>query len=159
VVPLPAIPVLGAQAATPSPTHVPTATATATELATATPQDATPTVFPQAVADRQAAASFSAATLGTAPDKTCTQGSDAPSFTSGTPIYINLCTSGNVASSSVSISIRQAGSVCTLPVTATNSYNCHASYTLAPGHYDILVTMRINGTTGTARDLRFTVTP
>ncbi len=149
-----ALPVLGTAAATPSPTLAPTATV----IPTATPPDATPTVDSIQL-DQKAYASFRAVTLGTAKDGLCAAANATATFISGQPIFINLCTSGAVAASNLSISIRQAGSVCTLSgLIPGGSFDCYTNYLLAPGHYDMMVTMRINGTTATARDLRFTVT-
>jgi serine/threonine protein kinase len=151
-----ALPILGTVAATPSPTLVPTATV----APTATLSDMTPTVNPQVIADRQAYASFRAVTLGTAKDANCSAASATDTFSGAQPtIYINLCTSGAIAASSANVSIRQVGNVfCPLPISPNNSYACSANYTLAPGRYDMMVTMRIDGVNATARDLRFTVT-
>ncbi len=147
------IPGLRAPAATPRPTLAPTAMADAT----ATPDDATPTVSPQ-LADRQAYASFRSVTLGPAKDGSCAAANATDTFSAGQTIYINLCTSDSVAASSLSVSVRQTGGVCALiGLIPSGSYDCYTNYPFAPGHYDMLVTMKVNGTTGTARDLRFTV--
>jgi hypothetical protein len=145
-----------------------TATATATAEPTATAMTANtvtpePTSGPtQAQVDRAAYNSFSAVTLGTAPDGSCASNVSSFSSSGGKPvtIYINLCTSSSVATSSFSISIRQTGDrVCTVAIGANSSYNCFGAYSLTPGNrYDMLVTMRISGKTATARDLPFSVT-
>jgi hypothetical protein len=139
-------------------TEVPTVTVTATTANTATP---VPTSGPtQAQVDREASNSFTAVSLDTAPDGSCAA-SGSNSFPSGQKIYINLCTSGSVASSSLTVSIRQLGDVCTLhSVAANSSYNCYTTNSglTPPNRYDMVVTMRISGKTATARDLPFTIT-
>jgi eukaryotic-like serine/threonine-protein kinase len=147
-------------AATPSPTTAPTATAQPTATATATP-NGTATLTPQQQLDRQAFNSFSAVTLATAQDDPCA--SNTTAFSAGQTIYINMCTSSHVAPGPVTVSIRKLGGVCTLqPVVngglrSNNSYFCYSTYSLGAGGYDMVVTIKIDGATATARVIHFTV--
>lgn len=144
--------------ATTAPTALPTATPTLAP--TATDAAATPATSLQQLADQRAYNSFRAVTLATSSDASCSSASASSSFASGQRMYINLCTSGSVAASSISITVRQTGNaVCTLSsVQAGKSYDCYSDYVLAAGRYDLLVTMKVNGTQATARDLRFIIT-
>lgn len=141
-------------------TATPVPTATATEAPTATEEAATPTTNLQQIADQRAYNSFRAATLGRGSDSSCSAAGVSTTFVAAQPIYINLCTSSTVSASTVSVVVRQIGkSVCTLgPIQASASYFCHSDYSLNPGHYDIVVSMKVDGTQATARDLPFTVT-
>ena len=136
---------------------------------TATPPSITPTSAPTATAtmtaqqqlDRQASDSFRAITLAKARDSSC--GSTTTAFSAGQTIYINLCTSSHGAPGPVSVSIRQIGTICTLPPDNKNglppsgSYYCYSAISHAAGTYDVVVTVQINGTPATAGTLRFTV--
>jgi hypothetical protein len=98
-------------AATPSATTAPTATAQPTATATAAPSG-TATLTPQQQLDRQAFNSFSAVTLAKSQDGSC--GSNTTAFSLGQTVYVNMCTSSRVAPGPVSVTIRQAGSLCAL---------------------------------------------
>jgi len=147
-------------AATPSATTAPTATAQPTATATAAPSG-TATLTPQQQLDRQAFNSFSAVTLAKSQDGSC--GSNTTAFSGGQHVYINMCTSSRVAPGPVTVSIRQVGGVCTLPpevnggLTPTTSYFCYSTFSLGSGAYDMVVSIRINGTAATARVIHFTV--
>lgn len=147
------------QAPTQASPSAPAPSATATLAPTATAQDITPAANLQQVADQRAYNSFHSATLGHGSDASCASANASTSFSTGQPIYINLCTSASVAANALGVTVRQIGkSVCTLsPVQSNTSYYCHSDYSLDPGRYDIIVTMKVNGTQATARDLPFTV--
>jgi hypothetical protein len=74
-----------------------------------------------------------------------------------------MCTASHVAAGPISVSIRQIGNVCTLlpdehdGLTPLASYYCASTLSLGAGAYDMLISMKINGTPATARTLRFTV--
>jgi hypothetical protein len=74
-----------------------------------------------------------------------------------------MCTSSRVAPGPVTASIRQVGGLCTLPpevnggLTPSTSYFCYSTFSLDAGAYDMVVTIKINGTTATARVIHFTV--
>jgi hypothetical protein len=144
--------------ATPSVTAAPTATIQPT--ATATPSG-TATLTIQQQLDRQASGSFRAITLAKSHDTSC--GSNTTAFSAGQSVYINLCTSSRIAPGPVTVSIRQVGAVCTLPpevnggLTPTTSYYCFSTFSLGAGAYDMAVSIKINGTTATARVIHFTV--
>jgi hypothetical protein len=143
-----------AGAAAPIVTAAPTSTPTSAPTATAT-------LTAQQRLDRQASDSFRAITLASARDSSC--GANTTAFSAGQTVYINLCTSSQVAPGQVAVSIRQMGAVCTLPpdynsgLTPSASYYCYSALALAAGPYDVVVTVTINGTPATARTLRFTV--
>jgi serine/threonine-protein kinase len=146
-------------AATPSATTAPTATIELTATATAAPSG-TATLTLQQQLDRQAANSFRAITLGKAQEPSC--GSNTTAFSPGQTVYVNMCTSSHVAPGPVSVSIRQIGSLCALAesggaLKSTASYYCYSTFSLDVGSYDMVVSIKINGTTATARVIHFTV--
>lgn len=145
------------------PTHTPTAapTATATVIPTATPQ-VTATETPQQRLDAQAENSLRAVTLGRFVDGSCSSGNNVTQFGQGQTIYFNFCTSGAAVSGPLSVSIRQNGSVVynlnfRQYLSPGASYYCYSSYGFAPGTYDALVTLQVNGQPATARDIQFTI--
>jgi serine/threonine protein kinase len=146
--------------ATPALAAAPTATTTPTLTPTSAPAS-TATLTAQQQLDRQASDSFRAITLARARDSSC--GSNTTAFSAGETIYINLCTSSHGAPGPVSVSIRQIGTICTLPPDDKNglppsgSYYCYAAISHAAGTYDVVVMVTINGTPATAGTLRFTV--
>ncbi len=146
-------------AATPSATTAPSATVEPTLTATAAPSG-TATLTPQQQLDRQASASFRAITLAKGQDGSC--GSSTPAFAVGQTVYVNMCTSSRVAPGPVSVSIRQVGSLCALSESGgalkpSASYYCYSTFSLAAGSYDLVVSVKINGTPATARVIHFTV--
>jgi serine/threonine protein kinase len=151
---LPQSDVAAAPSATITQSAQPTATATITPRATAT-------LTAQQQFDRQAASSFRAITLAKARDASC--GASANTFSVGEAVYVNLCTSSHVAPGSVNISIRQVSNLCTLPpdnnggLTPSASYYCYSTFAIDAGTYDMVITVRINGTPATARVLHFTI--
>jgi serine/threonine protein kinase len=144
--------------ATPSATTAQTATIQPT--ATTAP-DGTATLTAQQQLDRQAANTFRAVTLAKAQDSAC--GANTTAFSGGQQVYINMCTSSRVAPGPVTVSIRQAGAVCTLPpevnggLTPSTNYYCYSTFSLGAGSYDVVVTMKINGSAATAKVIHFTV--
>jgi hypothetical protein len=145
--------------ATPSATTAPTATIQPTATATPAPSG-TATLTLQQQLDRQAANSFRTITLAKSQDASC--GSNTTTFSAGQTVYVNMCTSSRVAPGPVSVTIRQVGSLCALSESGgalkpTASYFCYSTFTLNPGSYDMVVSIRINGTTATARVIHFTV--
>jgi hypothetical protein len=146
--------------ATPSATTAQTAAVQSTATATDGPSG-TATLTTQQQLDRQAANSFRAVSLAKAQDSSC--GSNTTAFSGGDQVYINMCTSSRVAPGPVTVSIRQVGGVCTLPpevnggLTPSTSYYCYSTFSLGAGAYDVVVTIKINGSTATARAIHFTV--
>jgi hypothetical protein len=146
-------------AATPRATTTPTATAQPTATATAAPSG-TATLTLQQQLDRQAANSFRTVTLAKSQDASC--GSNTTAFSVGQTVYVNMCTSSRVASGPVSVTIRQVGSLCALSesggaLKSTASYFCYSTFSLSAGSYDMVVSIKINGTPATARVIHFTV--
>jgi serine/threonine protein kinase len=145
-----------------------TATAMTTAAATAEPT-IIPTTAPAGTAtltlqqqlDRQASGSFRSITLGKSQDGSC--GSSTTAFSAGQTVFVNLCTSSRVAPGPVTVSIRQVGGLCTLPpdsngaLTSTASYYCYSTFPLGAGAYDMVVSVKINGSPATARVIHFTV--
>jgi serine/threonine protein kinase len=146
--------------ATPVVTAAPTAT-TAPTITPTSPPTGTATLTAQQQLDRQASDSFRAITLTKAKDSSCN--SNTTAFAAGQTIYINMCTSSHVAPGPVTVSIRQVGNVCTLlpdknnGLTPSASYYCSSTLSLGVGAYDMVISMKINGASATARTLRFTV--
>jgi serine/threonine protein kinase len=146
--------------ATPAVAAAPTATTAPTITPTSAPTG-TVTLTAQQQLDRQASDSFRAITLAKAKDSSCN--SNTTAFSAGQPIYINMCTSSPVAPGAVTVSIRQMGNICTLlpdnnnGLTPSASYYCSSTLSLGAGAYDMVISMKINGTPATARTLRFTV--
>jgi serine/threonine protein kinase len=145
-------------AATPSATITPVAQPTTTAIIT---PRATATLTAQQQFDLQAASSFRAITLAKARDASC--GAATNTFSAGETVYVNLCTSSRVAPGSVNISIRQVSNLCTLPpdnnggLTPIASYYCYSTFSIGAGTYDMVISVRINGTPATARVLHFTI--
>lgn len=139
-------------------TVIPTATATLAPTATAV--DTTPTANLQQIADQRAYNSFRTVTLSPGSDASCSAANASTTFASSQQIYVNMCTSAHVSASTVTVVVKQTDkSVCTLnSLQANTSYSCHWQYSLAAGRYSILVTMKVNGTQATARELPFTIT-
>lgn len=142
----------------------PTSTVAPTPIPTSTPQpepSATPTTNPQQSLNREAAASFSGVTLATFIDKSCNGANSTSHFAAGAAIYVNLCASSQLASTSMTVVIRQHGTVLYTMVSgqfvSPGASYWYARFGLPSGTYDVLVTMPINGGTGVARDLTFTV--
>lgn len=136
-------------------TAPPTATARPTAVTTAT------TDIQQAL-NAQAAASFRGATVGAGPDGSCAAANATNQFSFGQPVYINLCTAPSVAAGPMTVVIRQGGAVIFTLVSnrylsPSASYFYYSNYPLAPGTYDMLVTIALQGQTAIARDLVFQV--
>ncbi|MGH2514887.1 MAG: serine/threonine-protein kinase [Ktedonobacterales bacterium] len=143
-------------------------TATSTLAPTPVPTDtpppaatATATTSPQQIANREAANSFRSIVLSSFGDLSCNPGNALTSFGQGQRVYVDLCTSDNLASAPVTVAIRRNGAtVYTMLsgkyLTPQHGYYYY-TYGLAPGTYDMLVTMPLNGTTAVARDIAFTV--
>lgn len=150
-----------ATVATPSPT----AHATATRpLPTSTPTIARPTATatqnPLAALDRQAASAFRAVTLSPFADGSCASSTNTTHITGGAPVFVNMCMANTSAAGPVTVVVRQNGAIvrtliANLSTHAGSSYTY--GHTLSPGSYDMLVTMSINGTAATARDIKFTM--
>ncbi|HEX8733496.1 MAG TPA: protein kinase [Ktedonobacterales bacterium] len=149
-----------APVATPRPTPHATATLPApTTTPTAAQSTSTATDTPQQTLNRQAASAFRAVTLAPFSDGACSASANTTTI-SGAPVFVNLCMADSAAPGPVTVQVRQNGVV--VRTLIQNLYpSAGASYTqghtLAPGGYDMLVTMRINGTTAIARDISFTV--
>jgi serine/threonine protein kinase len=142
-------------------TQAPAATSTSTSIGTSTPSSRpTATTNPQSKLDAAAAASFSAIILSAFPDQSCSQANNTTHFAQRT-VYVDLCTSSKLLPNPVSIAVRQNGAVI-YPV-ANNVYLSYPGhyyfgrYAVAPGSYDMWVTMTVQGKTATARDIPFTV--
>jgi hypothetical protein len=145
--------------ATPSATTAPTATIQPTVTATAAP-NGTATLTLQQQLDRQAANSFRTITLAKSQDGSC--GANTTAFSAGQTVYVNLCTSSHVAPGPVSVTIRQVGSLCALSESGgalkpAASYFCYSTFSLDAGSYDMVISIKINGTPATARVIHFTV--
>ncbi|MDE3230415.1 MAG: protein kinase [Chloroflexota bacterium] len=156
--------------ARPAPVATPRATPRATLRATATlpAPTITPTVAqptstatntPQQILNSQAASAFRAITIAPYSDGACSASANTTTI-SGAPVFVNLCMADSAAPGPVTVQVRQNGVV--VRTLIQNLYpSVGASYTqghtLAPGGYDMLVTMRINGATAVARDISFTV--
>ncbi len=142
----------------------PTATLapTATPSPTATPAQPTATATPNAqqTLDRQAAAAFQGITLAPFSDLSCSVSNQATSYSSNQPVFVNLCTAGGSMPGPVTVVARSNG-VVVLTLYNRQYLSSGSSYsqghTLAPGSYDMLITLTINGKTATAKDIRFTV--
>jgi hypothetical protein len=124
--------------------------------------NATATLTPQQVLNNEAAAAFTAVTLSTFADNSCSQANQSRQFSSGQTIYIDLCTSNGPIPGPVTVSIRQHGAflhyvVKDLYLGPNASAFYFEQYVLASGTYDMLVSMQINGTAAVARDLVFTI--
>ena len=148
-------------ASQPTATPTPTATATATPAATATAR-ATATANPIAALDAEAAASFRAAYLGAFADQSCSTSNARSLFAPGQTVYANLCTSGNVASGPMSVTILQGGAtVFTMSpptyLSPNASYFYYSTYGLPSGSYDVRISIVIHGQVAVAKDLPFTV--
>jgi hypothetical protein len=137
-------------------TVAPTATATVTPSATGTA-----TVNPQRALNSQAAAQFRAVTLATFVDDGCSSGNSTSHFGSGQTVYVNLCIASSAKSLPMTVQIRKGGAVFYTVVRnqylVAGSAYWYSHYGMAAGTYDMLVTVQINGQTGTARDLPFTI--
>lgn len=150
-----------APVATPRPTPHATATRPApSSTPTIARPTATATQNPQAALDREAASAFRAITLSPFADGTCASSSNTTHITGGSPVFANLCMSSTSAAGSVTVVVRQNGAIVrtlidNLFTHAGSSYTY--GHTLPPGSYDMLVTMQINGTVATARDIKFTM--
>jgi len=146
-------------APTPTVAAAPTVTVEPTATASAAP-NGTATLTLQQQLDRQAANSFRAVMLAKGQDSSCS--SSATAFSVGQTVYVNMCTSSHVAAGPVSVAIRQAGSLCALSegggaLKPTASYFCYSTFSLSAGSYDMVVSIKINGTPATARVIHFTV--
>jgi hypothetical protein len=134
--------------------------ATATPTATATTPLGTPTPTAQQLLNAQAARAFRAVTLASFSDGACSSSSMTTSFSNGGPVFVNLCMANSGAPGPVTVEVRQNGA--TVRTLIANLYPSAGAYytqghTLAPGKYDMLVTMQINGKQATAKDIPFTV--
>lgn len=139
---------------TTAPTPVPTNTSRPEPSVTATTN-------PQQILNREAAASFAGVTLATFVDSSCSGANSTSQFSAGAAVYVNLCASYQLASTSMTVVIRQHGTVLYTMVSgryvSSGASYWYARFGLPSGTYDVLVTMPINGGTGVARDLTFTV--
>lgn len=143
---------------TPSPSPSPTASPTQTASPTVA---ASPTTDPQKVLDARAAASFRAITLATFNDGACSAGNASTRFSSYDTIVVNLCASSSGAPGPMTVVMRQGQQTLYqmangVPVSAGSHY-WYSRYGLAPGSYDVLVTMTVDGKPATAADIQFTV--
>ena len=144
---------------------VPTATVpriqpTPTVTAPARPT-ATATVNVQQVINDEAAASFSSVILSSFADNSCSAGNSSRQFNSGQSVYVDLCTSTGPFPGPATVTLRQGGTILyvlkqQLYLSPISSYFFYR-YGLAPGTYDMLVTMPVNGRIAVARDLVFTI--
>jgi serine/threonine-protein kinase len=148
-------------AARPKATVAPTATLSPTETATATTAPPTATVGPSAqqLLNKQAAASFRSLFLSTGAGLYCSS-SGSTHFSSGEIVYVHLCLSGEGAPGPVTVVARSGGQV--VRTFYSDQYfsagvTYYLGHTFAPGSYDMLVTVNINGKTGIAKDIKFTV--
>lgn len=138
----------------------PTATLSPTATATATPPTATATPNAQQLLNRQAAAAFRGITVASFIDLSCSTSNQATSYSSSKPVFVNLCTGKQSMPGPVTVIVRSNGAIAWtlfdkqyLP--SNSSYS--KGHTLAPGSYDMLITVVINGKTATAKDVPFTV--
>lgn len=143
----------------PTPTPTPTATPAPTAVPTATPV-LTPTPTFQQVLNGQAFTSFRGATVGRFADGSCSPANSASQFASGETVYVNLCTSYNVAPGPMSVVIVRNGAIVFTMASNFNlapgsHYFFFSSYGFAPGGYDVLVTLTLSGRQAFARDLPF----
>ena len=143
-------------------TTQPTATTAAATPAPTTTTEPTATTNPQAQLDAQAAGTFRAVTVGTYQDGSCTPANGTSHFNSGQTIYVNLCTSGDTSAGPMRIDLRQNGSVLYTLVygkylSPGSSYFYLTYHGFAPGNYDMLVSITVNGTQSTARDIPLTI--
>jgi hypothetical protein len=150
-----------APVATPRPTPHATATSPlATSTATIARPTAAATQNPLVALDHQAASDFRAITLAPFTDGACASSSNTTSFTGGAPVFVNLCMADTRAAGPVTVVVRRNGAVVRTLInnlsTSPGSFYTQG-HTLSSGSYDMLVTMRINGTVATARDINFTV--
>lgn len=138
--------------ATPSPTVAPTATAHPTATATANPN---------AAIEAEVKGSFSAITLTTEVDESCSAVPSSSTFNRNQKIYINVCMSDKVASGTMSIYMRQGET--TLFTVTTNQYLVAGgslpfeAMVDEYGAFNILVTVTIKGQQYIADILNFTV--
>ncbi len=142
--------------ALPTATLIPTATATATSA----PPTATATPNAQQLLNRQAAAAFRGITVASFIDLSCSVSNQSTSYSSSKPVYVNLCTAKQSMPGPVTVVVRSNGATAWtlfnqqyLPTNSSYS----RGHTLAPGSYDMLITVLINGKTATAKDIPFTV--
>lgn len=131
----------------------------ATATATVAQPTATATLTAQQTLDQQAASAFRAITLAPFSDSACSSASMTTHYTGG-PVYINLCMASSRPPGTVTVVVRQSGSVVR---TLISNLTPHAGsfytqgHTLSAGSYDMLVTMQINGKQAVAQDIAFTV--
>jgi hypothetical protein len=141
----------------------PTATPTATAAPSPSPTThATATPNPTAKLDAEAAASFRAVYLGAFADQSCSPGNARKQFAQGQTIYANLCTSDVVVTSPMTVSIVQNGaSIFTMSsqtyLSTNASYFAYSNYGLAPGAYEVQVSIAFPGHVAIAKVLPFTV--
>jgi hypothetical protein len=150
------LPGIGAR---PKATVAPTATATLIPTATATLAPTTTTgTSQQQLLNQRAAASFSALFLSSGQGLYC---SGAQShFSQGDVVYVHLCLSSEGAPGAITVVARSNGRV-VQTIFSGRSFGAGTDYyqghTFAAGSYDMLITVQINGKTGIAKDIPFTV--
>lgn len=141
---------------------LPSVTAKALPTATATAAKPTATTTPtaQQSLNRQAASAFRAITLEPYTDGSCASSGATTRFSSGSPVYVNLCMANVTPQGPVTVVVRQHGVIVRTLISnlyphAGSSYS--QGHTLAAGSYDMLVTMQINGKQAVAQDIAFTL--
>ena len=149
-------------AAHPTATSTVAPTATYSPTATATPAQPTATAAPtaQQLLDRQAAAAFKGLTIAPFTDFACSESNQVTSYSASQPVFVNLCTANKSMPGPVTVVIRSGGAVVQTLIYSRYMASSSAysqGHTLAPGNYDMLITLTINGKTATARDIPFTV--
>jgi serine/threonine protein kinase len=146
--------------ARPTATLSPTATPSPTATATTAPPTATATPNAQKILDQQAAAAFRGLTIAPFSDLSCTVSNQTTHYSTSQPVFVNLCTANKSMPGPVTVVIRSNGAVVRTLFykqyfSSSSSYS--QGHTLAPGSYDMLITVTINGKTATAKDIPFTV--
>jgi hypothetical protein len=149
-----------AVAARPTATVAPTATLIPTATMTPPSPTATGTPTAQQLRDRQAAAAFKGLTIAPFSDLACSISNQSTSYTTSQPVFVNLCIASKSPPGPVSVVVRSHGKVVRTIynrqyMSANSSYS--QGHTLAPGDYDMLITVTINGKSATAKDIPFTV--
>jgi hypothetical protein len=133
-------------------------TATLAPTATATLAPTTTTGPNQQALDQRAAASFSALFLSNGQGLYC---SGAQShFNQGDVVYVHLCLSSEGAPGPITVVARSNGHVVQTIFSGKSiaaGRNYYQGHTIPSGSYDMLITVQINGKTGVAKDIPFTV--
>lgn len=140
-----------------APTATATTAATATSAATKSPARATPNT--QLQLNREAAAAFSGVTVATFSDNSCSN--STTQFGPGQAVYANLCGSSSANVGPVTIAVVQGGQTVLVLDSgiyiAPGSHYFKYTYGLSAGSYTMVVTVQINGRTGVARSIPFSI--